>query len=360
MERSRTNGASSRCRAGFTLIELLAVVGLIGLLLALLIPAVQGARAAARRAECQNHLKQIGLGMAGHEAVHGSFPPNLDGLLTVAMQPTIPGRQSSGQGAGPLVWVLPHADQLPLFNSINFAISQGEGAGADENYTVRLVSVGLFLCPADPPAPVAGMGRTNYRFCLGPNVNISSPPAYLPSGGPTGREGVFSFEEFLIRAADIPDGLSQTVGVSERLQGDWTRRVFKRGGDYRVIPPGDIFGSDGMIQACASAEFVEEKVNSRGGESWFFRGTHCTSYNHVAAPNPREGACGVDIFGMYPNPNQIWMMPLSGSFPATSSHSGGVNTLMMDGSVRFVRDGIAIPVWRGLASRAGGEVAPLD
>lgn len=115
-----------------------------------------------------------------------------------------------------------------------------------------------------------------------------------------------------------------------------------------------------MIQACATAEFVEEKVNSRGGESWFFHGTHCTSDNHVAAPNPRGGACGVDIFGMYPNPNQIWMMPLSGSFPATSYHSGGVNSLMMDGSVRFVRDGISIPVWRGLASREGGEITSLD
>ncbi len=360
MERSRTSTVPVRCRAGFTLIELLAVVGLIGLLLALLIPAVQGSRAAARRAECQNHLKQIGLGLAGHESVYGSFPPELDGLVVGATQVTTLGKHYYGQGASPLVWVLPHVEQVPLYNSINFAVPQEDGAGASENYTARLASVSLFLCPADPPAPVVGMGRTNYRFCLGPNVNISSPPVYVPLGGPTGREGVFSFETFLIRAADIPDGLSQTVGASERLQGDWTRRVFKRGGDYRVIPPDQGYSSDQMIQACATAETVEDKINSRGGESWFFYGTHCTSYNHVAAPNPPEGACGVDIFGLYPNPNQIWMMPLGGSFPATSDHSGGVNTLMMDGSVRFIRDEIAISVWRGLASRAGGEVAPLD
>ncbi len=334
MERSRTIAAPGRGRAGFTLIELLAVVSLIGLLLALLVPAVQGARAAARRAECQNHLKQIGLALAGHEAAHGSFPQ---------------GR------AGPLIWVLPHAEQVPLFNSINFAIPEKDGEGVFENYTARLASVALFLCPADPPAPVMGMGRTNYRLCLGPNPN-ETPRVH--SGEPIGQAGVFASEPYLIRAANITDGLAQTVGASECLQGDWTRGIFKRGGDYRVLTVDPFPNSDGMIQACAKAGIVEEQINSRGGESWFFHGTQCTSYNHVAAPNPREGACGINIHGLYPNPVQIWMLPLDGSFPATSYHSGGVNTLMMDGSVRFVRDEIAILVWRGLASRAGGEVAP--
>ena len=336
MERSKTIAGPGRYRAGFTLIELLTVLGLIGLLLALLIPAVQGARAASRRAECQNHLKQIGLALAGHEAAHGAFPPGRD---------------------GPLVGVLPYAEQVPLFNSINLTVLQEGGSVSDANYTARLASVALFLCPADPPAPVVGMGRTNYRLCLGPNPNETPR---IHSGEPIGQAGVFASEPSLIRAADIADGLAQTVGASECLQGDWTRRVFKQGGDYRVLTVDPFPDSDGMIQACATAGIVEEQINSRGGESWFFHGTQCTSYNHVAAPNPREGGCGINIHGLYPNPVQIWMLPLDGSFPATSYHSGGVNTLMMDGSVRFVRDGVAIPVWRGLASRAGGEVAPLD
>ncbi len=337
---------------GFTLVELLVVVTVIAILLAITLPAIQTAREAARRAECVNHLKQIGLAVGNHEATRGYFPPANPGSILSSVPPDpATGLIQVSQSMGSHVSILEGIEQGPLFNAINFNVVPQDGGA--ENFTVLLSSVGTFLCPSDPPPPVAGYGRNNYRYCFGPNV-YRSP--YPPE--PRGQAGVFvGHLGSLIHAADVRDGLSNTVGVSERLQGDWIKGPFKLGGDYysaEIVDQHPYYTPDVMIQFCLTMPTPDIRVDSKGGESWFYLGNHCSNYNHVAPPNKYAWSCAVGTEALIATPIEF------GLFPPTSYHHGGVNVLMMDGSVRFARDSISLPVWRGLASRAGGEVASIE
>lgn len=153
------------------------------------------------------------------------------------------------------------------------------------------------------------------------------------------------------RPADFRDGLSQTVGASERLQGDWSRDRFSKG-DYRLTGAqnGGPLTIDWARSVCAapSATLSHE---SRGGESWFLTGYHFTNYNHCVPPNAPTPGCS-----LFPYTEDIhWRTLHEGILPARSLHPGGVNTLGMDGGARFTGDGIALPIWRAVATRSGGE-----
>lgn len=332
-------------RRGFTLIELLVAVSVIGLLIALLLPAVQSAREAARRAECVNNLKQIGLAIHAYEGVHGCFPPvwlpaskGMSGLMD--------GRHS------PLARMLDHLEQRSLYNAINFQTSSIMGDGLTANHTAMTTTISGFLCPSDSQPPVPGYGRVNYRFCTGFANGVE---LVLPDPEP--HAGAFSTWWRMFRPADFGDGLSATAGASERLQGDWTKQVFKRGGDYVLGKIGHAdLKPDAGIEYCATLSPATGPHESRGGESWYFTGYHYTSYNHCTTPNRSEYACSFDEFVVTEHSKTSHF----GSFPATSSHPGGVNVMMMDGSVRFVRDAIDLGVWRGSSTRSGGEVLPSD
>ena len=199
-----------------------------------------------------------------------------------------------------------------------------------------------------------GYGRVNYRACTGPTF------FHYPVEDETwGGAGAYAIRVARVcRPADIGDGLSATVGFSERVQGDWTKQVYRKGGDYRL---GDRFNvymtGDQMAAYCATlAADPAMPVESRGGESWFISSYHYTTYNHCAGPNRDDRTCAVDQDIDTPGGRAL----KAGSFPASSAHPGGVNVLMLDGSVRFVRDAIALPNWRALATRAGGEVVGED
>lgn len=334
----------SPAHRGFTLIELLVTVSIIGILVGLLLPAVQAAREAARRAQCVNNLKQIGLALHHYESAQGCFPP------TVQLQGVTYSHHYS-----PLARMLAQLEQPALFHATNFQLTALFLDGLVGNRTVMLTSVANFLCPSDPPPPVAGYGRVNYRFCTGANASFGAFGIDLPEREPLW--GAFSAQFMPVRPADFRDGLSQTAGGSERLQGDWTSGTFKRGGDYRLGTLGYANFPDGPDAAGAyCAALPGDPHDSRGGESWFLTGGHFTAYDHVATPNRSEHACSFDDYG-----DAVYLRSYhSGSFPATSSHRGGVNVLMMDGHVRFVRDSIALPTWRALATRSGGEVVAVD
>ncbi len=331
--------------SGFTIIELLVVIFIIGVLAGLLLPAVQSAREAARRTQCTNNLKQIGIALANYESAHGFFP-SINAHST--NEQTI-----SSHLFSPLARMLSELDQRPLFNAINFSWIPFSSPALWANQTVMDAQISGFLCPSDSPAQrVPGYGRVNYRFCTGPT------PWIAPGDNePFSWSGAFSSHRFY-RPADFPDGLSQTVGASERLQGGWTLDRFKAGGDYLLTKTDTIphitdpRAADWAISVCSSAPMTDP-IETEAGQSWFLSGFHFSDYNHCATPNHPWPDCS--FYGVLDD-DLGWRSVYQGVFSATSRHPGGVNTLTMDGSVHFMANSINISTWRALSTRDRGEV----
>jgi prepilin-type N-terminal cleavage/methylation domain-containing protein len=327
-------------RPGFTLIEVLVAVSVIGLLVGLLLPAVQSAREASRRLQCTNNLRQIGIALHNYESAYGCFPP------TIQFEGTVYSHRFS-----PLARMLSQLDRPVLFNATNFQLAPIFWDGRIANRTVMVTSIDLFLCPSDRESTPTGYGRNSYRFSAGSIEDFGLVPAEWQAGC-----GAFPTQLQPPRAADFRDGLSRTAGISERLQGDWDPDSFKRGGDYRMGSIG-YYGwprGDAALAYCSSLSGAPHE--SRGGESWLFTGYHFTSYNHCSVPNSDGLSCSFDDYSL----DELNRGTHSGSFPATSNHPGGVNVVLMDGTVRFISETVALPIWRGLATRAGREAASLD
>ena len=327
-------------KQGFTLVECLVVVFVIGILLALLLPAVQQAREAGRHVECVNHLKQIGLALQNYASTHGRFP-------AISSETFRHGRHfGTAQAYSPIVRVLCELDRTPLYHAFNFSGVPTFGLTPVQNLTAMSVSLDVALCPSDTQPPVSGFGRVNYRFCTGPTPWIAPSPQL-----PLSFDGPFTTHAFR-SPSDFPDGLSNTVGVSERLQGGWIKDAFKRNGDYLLIPNGFSLAHDAdqTISVCASAP-IDGPKDTRAGESWALSGFHFSDYNHCTTPNPPMNDCALDK-----NTNDLHNRTLhAGIFSASSRHPGGVNVGLMDGSVRLVTNGVDLPIWRALSTRDRGE-----
>ncbi len=334
-------------KSGFTLIELLVVIFIIGLLAGLLLPAVQSAREASRRAQCTNNVKQLGLALANYEQAHAYYPS----ICAHSSQ----AQTFSAHYYSPMARMLPELEQEPLFNTINFTWIPSDSRALWANQTAMNTRIDGFLCPSDGPASVVpGFGRVNYRFGTGPSPWTAPGDIY-----PDSWSGAFSAHRFY-RPADFTDGLSQTIGASERLQGGWMLGRFKTGGDF-LITKTEIMShahngaADWAVSVCSAAPMTDP-VETRSGETWFISGFPFSDYNHCATPNHPAPDC--TLFG-FSDADLHTRTLYSGVFSASSRHAGGVNTLFMDGSVHFVINSVNIAVWRGLATRNGGEVFSL-
>ena len=345
------------------------VIAIIGVLIGLLLPAVQAAREAARRAQCTNNLKQIGLGLHNYHLANNYFPMG----STAGTAVTGPRTYQPDAGWSYHGMLLPFVELGGLYNAGNYAwgVNSG-GVGADAiNSTVIETLIGGYLCPSDPGADTTH--SNSYNACIGTTTNgsligadaISCHPGNCANsvGIPAGSTGMFQ----AIRCyglVDCLDGTSQTIALAEGLVGqDGARNG--RGGSVTGTggPPAaertDAFQNQSAVlqglQTCAAAFQAGTNLNSDRGRRWSHGIMGWTLFNTIQTPNDAQykfGACRFEGDGR----------SIDGAFSsgASSQHSGGVNVLLVDGSVHFVKDSVNRNVWWQLGTKAGGEVIGTD
>ena len=338
-------------RKGFTLVELLVVIAIIGILVGLLLPAVQAAREAARRMQCSNNLKQLGLALLNYESANKKLPSGNggSGCRNSGACPT--GSTGRARVSG-LVFLLPYMEQNALYDQYS-AANSAAWSGA----TYWSTQIPGFLCPSDLQfRPVTNVSISNYNFCGGDAATLMCSVDELGDGrnckNPRGIFGEYSYT----RLASIVDGTSNTIAMSEHTtpNGPLTLgRAATVGGGRTDTPAGckTRFVNRQYIVA------VNTDVGTRGGR-WADGASLFTRFNTMIPPN---GPSCMEA-------DNHW---LGGMYAAGSRHTGGVNTVYADGSVHFISDSIdagnqGLPenltglspygVWGALGSKAAGEV----
>ena len=350
---NRLIGHADRRRVGFTLIELLVVIAIIAVLIALLLPAVQAAREAARRMQCVNNLKQIGLALHNYEQSRSILPYGLG--------------PNNWNDWGTLPMLLPGMEQTSLFNAFNFAntgngthtgnngttsLPFAGGAGL-QNTTVFLTTVNSFQCPSDSDRLSTLLGHNNYYG------NAGSTPTSLYNTSQYDGLFLYILNASCVGFRDIIDGLSNTAAFSERVKGLGIENHLQidtsnsPSSSVWSVPATSVVNTPQPYYAACNAFSATSTVGSlwgglsavtpdAQGSQWFSGYETFSRYNHVMPPNNKS--CG---YGNYTG---------GGAATATSRHSGGVNVLFADGSTRFIKSSVSAQTWWALGSRAGQEV----
>jgi len=344
--------------SGFTLIELLVVIAIIAVLIALLLPAVQSAREAARRAQCVNNMKQMGLAIHNYHDQQGAFPP---GAITAA-----PGQGWGAWGNSNVSWrilILPNMEQNPIYNSINFSLVNGGNGGQATAWYSRLI---LYSCPSDgqntgfapnstptgtypmfcPPNPSGGaqmVPTTNYNMSFGDNY------AVLPLSGPNPWETPYPLPAGTTVRIGY-NGFWGTRGVIAAPAGD--TEMFRGFSDYRTMQWTNMAGvTDGTSNTIMVGEALPDQ--DANNEVWTATG----AASGVTIPINWFTGAPYAGFGA----GSPWNTRASYAARGFKSrHPGGANFLFGDGSVKFLKASINRGVYAALGSRNGGEVISAD
>lgn len=310
---------------GFTLTELLVTLAIIALLLALLIPAVQGSRESARKAQCKSNLRQIGLALNNYESVYGMWPAA--GLPKVTSWH---------------VALLPFIDQSALFHRVNFSPSPGSNP-AD---SIAHVPIRLYLCPSDPAPEVFSaaitVAATNYLGNSGSGLMANGYDGMFSHMSPWNPD---EYPEGPVKLSEVTDGTSATAAVAEVMHSD------NRSTDRLrlVFNTPTAFATAEIDQFKATCLGIPESPTTHGwrgtgqlhGWRWTFGEIGFSTYNHMLPPMQPSCNNGTGV--------------QDGIYTASSLHGSNINLLFADGHVQSVSSGIDRAVWASIGSRNGSE-----
>jgi len=374
---------------GFTLIELLVVIAIIAVLIALLLPAVQAAREAARRSQCTNNMKQLGLALANYESTHGAYPLAYGQRAVWDITNGSGTYGDSGWGNwSPQALMLGFFEQGMIYNAVNFSISAADNCDNGLNGTSGTARIASFLCPSSP-LPIGvnpyrdpnGYNMTQLPFPWPGNNYFCSVGATLCPWTSAKPPGIFATEtpgQDSIRAIrDIQDGTSNTIAFGEWRMGDFdssklsiqdginllTGSANGLGGwntSVSTTPGQGLVPFQQFINTCAGAAPGSITKGGSGwkynkstiGRTWAMGEMGLTLGTTLLPPNTNYPNCQLEPWGGDMDAPGMWNM--------SSYHPGGGNVGFADGSVRFMKTSTNILTLWYLGSRAGGEVVSSD
>ncbi|RLT12972.1 MAG: DUF1559 domain-containing protein [Planctomycetota bacterium] len=327
---------------GITMIELLVIISIISMIALIIIPGIQASRESARKAQCVNQLKQFGVAIAQFETTNREFPASITSSDTTAW------KRVGFQSMSVHMQILPYLEQKPLYDSVNLnphPNSRFLAFASLSNFTALQTRVGTFLCPSDRFKKLPG---NSYRANVGPNPDLLElQHVSEPKGGGGALRPLYP-----TKASEFTDGLSKTVGLSERVAGS-NEISFSKDRDLwftGLEKSRGLVSNDELVEICGIPNPNPSEFYAALGTYWLPGRYADTVYNHVGTPNAPFPDCVMHekLYEGRPPLN-------TAAVTARSRHNGGVQVLLMDGSVSFVKNSITYSIWRAISTRSGNE-----